>query len=135
MARGALSAALAAVLLASAGALKSAPAAGVPCSTVDRSNPAYATCDPSYVVTNFYTQLKAGQLSNDDLLVETAGNCEFLEDAFEETFTSNTVRAHKGFGFRPRTHSHRARTCVRLRARGADALRALRAPLPRRCRS
>jgi hypothetical protein len=115
MARGALAAALASVLLASAGALKSVPAVGAPCSTVDKSNPGYSTCDASYVVVDFYSQLKAGQLDQNGLMLETAGNCAFLEDAFEETFTANTVRRVRLRlrCVRVRTRLTRARRCWR----------------------
>jgi hypothetical protein len=77
-------------------ALKSAPALGVPCSTVDARSPGAAGCDASYVPINYYAQMQAGTLSLADLLAETNGNCAHMEDAFEETFTSKTVRAHAG---------------------------------------
>jgi ABC-type sugar transport system substrate-binding protein len=74
-------------------ALKSAPALGVPCSTVDARSPGAAGCNASYVPINYYALMQAGTLSLADLLAETSGNCAHMEDAFEETFTSKTVRA------------------------------------------
>ena len=71
---------------------QSLPAPGVPCATVDRSNPGYATCDPNYVaVPNYYNLMKAGNLNLNVLGADTSGTCDFLEDAFEETFTAPTL--------------------------------------------
>ena len=44
---GALAAAVAALFATPVAALTSQPSAGVPCSTVQPSNPGYAACDPS----------------------------------------------------------------------------------------
>ena len=46
-------------------------------------------------VKNYYTLLKQGKLSLSNLGTETQGGCDFIEDAFEETFSSpvlNTTR-------------------------------------------
>jgi hypothetical protein len=80
-----------------ASALKSAPALGVPCATVAPGSPGTASCDASYVPINYYAQMQAGTLSLADLLTETNGNCAFIEDAFEETFASKTVRVLRAF--------------------------------------
>ena len=64
----------------------------MPCATVDKSNPAYSTCDPAYVaVPNYYNMMKAGTLSLEQLSADTSGTCDFMEDAFEETFTNPTL--------------------------------------------
>ena len=68
-----LSLAAAASLLAAASALQSIPAPGVPCATVDRSSPAYSTCDGGYVsIKNYYALMKAGQLNLNALSSDTA---------------------------------------------------------------
>ena len=83
-----------AALLASASALSSIPAVGVPCASVSSSNPLYAKCDPNYVATpNYYAQMKAGTLSLAQLAVDTSGSCDFMEDQFEETFNSPTLNS------------------------------------------
>jgi len=73
------------------GALSSLPSRGVPCGTVETYNPAYATCDPTVVPTNYYNAMKAGTLNMQQLGLETNGACDFIEDAFEETFTSSVL--------------------------------------------
>ena len=71
---------------------QSIPAPGVPCATVDPSNPGYATCDPAYVPTpNYYNLMKAGKLRTEQLSMDTSDSCDFMEDAFEETFTAPTL--------------------------------------------
>ena len=64
----------------------------MPCGTVSPSNPGYANCDPAYVSTpNYYNLMKTGKLSLEQLSMDTSDSCDFIEDAFEETFTSPTL--------------------------------------------
>ena len=78
-------------LAAGASALQSVPAPGVPCSTVSPGSPGFALCDPALQPYDYYSAMKAGALSLTVLGAETNGGCDYIEDAFEETFTSPTL--------------------------------------------
>ncbi len=87
--------AAAASLLAPAAGLSSLPAIGAPCASVSPINPAYPQCNPNYIPTNYYQQMQTGTLNVQSLGLETNGGCDWIEDAFEETFASpilNTTR-------------------------------------------
>ena len=71
-----------------ASALQSVPAPGTPCVTLMQGSPGYAACDPTLTPTDYYSAMKAGTLSLGALGVDTNGGCDFIEDAFEETFSS-----------------------------------------------
>jgi hypothetical protein len=89
--RRALAAALAAAALSAAAALTSTPANGVPCASVSPASPYYSVCDPTAVPTDYYAQMKAGTINNAALGLNTNGGCDFIEDAFEETFSSTVL--------------------------------------------
>ena len=71
--RSAFAAAAAAAVLGLANGLSSLPAAGVPCSSLDPSNPQYPTCTNSWTPTDYYTQMKQGVLSLAGLGADTNG--------------------------------------------------------------
>ena len=75
-------------LAAGPSALQSLPAAGEPCVTVQPSNPGYAQCDSTLQPFDYYSAMRAGTLSLATLGTDTNGGCDFIEDAFEETFSS-----------------------------------------------
>ena len=109
--RSAFALAAAAAALGVAHGLTSQPAAGVPCASLDPSNPMYPTCTGSWTPTDYFTQMRQRTLNLVQLGSDTngafclqqrpawrppaavltaccAGGCDFIEDAFEETFTS-----------------------------------------------
>ncbi len=93
MTRGALALAAAAAALGCAQALSSMPAAGVPCASVSPASAASSTsyCDATITPFDYYGAMKAGTINNAALGVESNGGCDFIEDAFEETFSSSVL--------------------------------------------
>jgi hypothetical protein len=53
--------------------LTSVPATGAPCAPVSPLSPAYATCNSTYIIKNYYSAMKAGVLNVTELGLETNG--------------------------------------------------------------
>ena len=67
------------------------------CAAIVHTTPASPVADATVrgraalFVKNYYTLLKSGKLSLSNLGTETQGGCDFIEDAFEETFSSTVL--------------------------------------------
>ena len=71
--RSAFALAAAAAALGLAHGLTSQPAAGVPCLSLDPSNPMYPTCTNSWTPTDYFTQMRQGKLNMAQLGADTNG--------------------------------------------------------------
>ena len=71
--RSAFALAAAAAALGVAHGLTSQPAAGVPCASLDPTNPLYATCTNNWTPTDYFTQMRTGTLNLAALGADTNG--------------------------------------------------------------
>ena len=71
--RSAFALAAAAAALGVAHGLTSQPAAGVPCASLDPSNPLFASCTNNWTPIDYFTQMKTGKLNQAALGADTNG--------------------------------------------------------------